>query len=207
MAARDKRVSLMNEVMSSIRMLKFMAWEAPFEKRILNAREEELKQQRRIYTLEIAFDFIYSFSPVACVVVAFYVYTSVQGNRLIPSVAFASLAIFNELKFAINIIPDILINALQSYVSIKRIDEYLGSPEVVARPAIEDPSIIAFRSATVTWPTASGSLSSGTTPNHTKSFAIRDMTIDFVPNELNLICGPLGGGKTLLLLGSCTVAY
>ena len=57
MAARDRRVSLMNEIMASIRMLKFMAWEAPFEKRIMDARDEELKQQRNNYILEVFFEF------------------------------------------------------------------------------------------------------------------------------------------------------
>lgn len=39
MNARDKRVSLMNEVLQSVRMIKYMAFERPFEERILVSRE------------------------------------------------------------------------------------------------------------------------------------------------------------------------
>ena len=46
MEARDQRVALMNEVLGSIRMLKLMAWERPFEARILKVRERDLKYQR-----------------------------------------------------------------------------------------------------------------------------------------------------------------
>ncbi|CAD6589269.1 MAG: hypothetical protein CYPHOPRED_004772, partial [Cyphobasidiales sp. Tagirdzhanova-0007] len=52
MAARDRRVSLMSEVLSSIRYIKFMAYERAFEQRILRAREEEIRQQRNNYLLE-----------------------------------------------------------------------------------------------------------------------------------------------------------
>lgn len=39
MSARDKRVSLMNEVLQSIRMIKYMGFEQPFEDKILVTRE------------------------------------------------------------------------------------------------------------------------------------------------------------------------
>lgn len=38
MGARDKRVSLMNEVLQSVRMIKYMAFETPFEERIMVSR-------------------------------------------------------------------------------------------------------------------------------------------------------------------------
>ena len=38
MSARDKRVSLMNEVLQSVRMIKYMAIEQPFEDRIMESR-------------------------------------------------------------------------------------------------------------------------------------------------------------------------
>lgn len=124
MTARDRRVSLMSEVLSSIRYIKFMAYENIFEKRILEAREEELKQQRSIYFLEVAFNFIWGASPIACVLVSFFVYVKVMGQPLTPSIAFTSLAVFHELEYAINVLPDTFISALQCFVSLRRIGEY-----------------------------------------------------------------------------------
>lgn len=40
-------------------MLKFMAWERSFEKRVLAIREKELSYQRRNYYIEVLFNFIW----------------------------------------------------------------------------------------------------------------------------------------------------
>lgn len=130
MSARDRRVSLMSEVLSSIRYIKFMAYENVFEKRILRAREEELKQQRTNYVLEVAFNFIWGASPIACVLVSFFVYVKIMGQPLTPSIAFTSLAVFHELEYAINVLPDTFISALQCFVSLRRIGKevYLSPP-------------------------------------------------------------------------------
>lgn len=120
----------MSEVLSSIRFIKFMAYEGVFEKRILRAREEELKQQRTVYFLEVAFNFIWGASPIACVLVSFFVYVKVMGQPLTPSIAFTSLAVFHELEYAINVLPDTFISALQCFVSLRRIGKpvHTGSP-------------------------------------------------------------------------------
>lgn len=92
----------MNEVLQSIRMIKFFAFEHPFEARILVARDEELRFLKRNFYLEVAFQFIWTASPILCVLVSFYVYTVVMGERLTPSTAFAALAVWNELRFALS---------------------------------------------------------------------------------------------------------
>jgi ABC-type uncharacterized transport system fused permease/ATPase subunit len=62
---------------------------------------------------------------------------------------------------------------------------------------------IALQSCTVTWPQdrsqASLAPSAASTPRH--KFMLVDLTLSFPPGELSLICGKLGSGKTLLLLG------
>ena len=55
MKARDERVSLMNEVLGAIRMIKFMAWERSFESRVHKVRQKELKYQRRNYLIEVKY--------------------------------------------------------------------------------------------------------------------------------------------------------
>ena len=54
MKARDERVSLMNEILGGIRMLKFMAWERSFESRVHKVRRKELGYQRRNYHIEVS---------------------------------------------------------------------------------------------------------------------------------------------------------
>ena len=250
MAARDRRTSLMSEVLSSIRYIKFMAYERAFEQRILRAREEEIRQQRNNYLLHVAFNFVWGASPVACVLVSFLVFTKGMHRDLTPSVAFTSLAIFNELRYATNVLPYMFITTSQGIVSLKRIGAYslvygrpfteltmqaekhlgLADVENIGTDAqlvalqghveFPDPAPpVAFVNATITWSTAevkgggsSGCASGTRTPGlgnvnsarknmGGRKFAVTDLMVDFPVGELSLVCGPLGSGKTLLLLG------
>ncbi|KAF8518400.1 multidrug resistance-associated ABC transporter [Hysterangium stoloniferum] len=203
MKARDERISLMNEILGAIRMLKFMAWERNFEKKVLKIREKELYFQRRNYIIETLFNIIWNASPVVVTLVSFWHFTVVRQQALTPSIAFTSIAIFTEMKFALNALPETFINMLQSIVSIRRIEKYLGSAEVAAVPPLESQDLtIAFNNATITWPQdrGSGSTSSSlsSTPRH--KFILVDITLKFPEGEFSLICGRLGSGKTLLLL-------
>ncbi|KAM0756050.1 P-loop containing nucleoside triphosphate hydrolase protein [Meredithblackwellia eburnea MCA 4105] len=211
MSARDKRVSLMNEVLQSVRMIKYMATEKPFEERIMASRAEELKHLRTNFMLEVSFNAIWSVSPILCVLVSFYVFTMVMGRDLTPSIAFASLAVWNELRFALNVIPDILVNAIQCLVSLRRLQSYLDTPEVDIRqsesqlPEEPEPTLIALQSASATWPTpTTGKEEEEEIPlgaqTPAKSFELQDLSLRFPVGDMSLVCGALGSGKTLLLL-------
>ncbi|KAH8986254.1 ATP-binding cassette transporter [Lactarius hatsudake] len=212
MKARDERVGLMNEILGAIRMLKFMAWERNFEKRMLDLREKELKFQRLNYIMEILWNGIWNASPIVVTLVTFFHFAVIKNETLTPSVAFTSVAILSELKFALNALPETLINMLQSFVSLRRIERYLHVTEVPPVPPLGGiPSPIAFRGATVAWPqdrARSGAATEGTvsrastTPNLTPKtkFMLINLNIVFPKGELSLICGKLGSGKTLLLL-------
>ncbi|KAK0203733.1 multidrug resistance-associated ABC transporter [Desarmillaria ectypa] len=202
MKARDERISLMNEILGAIRMLKFMAWERSFEARVLQIREKELKYQKLNYTIETLWNAIWNASPILVTLVSFWHFTVIRKQDLTPSIAFTSIVVFNELKFALNALPETFINMLQSLVSMRRIEKYLNANEVSPVLPVEQQSqTIAFQSCTVTWPqdriTASKTPSVASTPRH--KFILVDLSLRFPPGELSLICGRLGSGKTLLL--------
>lgn len=153
---------------------------------------------------------VWTLSPVLSTLLAFWWYTSIQGHTLTPSKAFTSLAVFQELRFALNTLPDVLVSGIQSLVSLRRIQAYLDSPDIEIPPARdasydESPgdAIVALRDATVTWPAVSHEdISSpylgSSTPR--RSFLLSDVSLTFPNGQLSLICGPLGSGKSLLLL-------
>ena len=89
-------------------------------------------------------------------------------------------------------------------VSIRRIEKYLDGAEVAHVPPVRhQPQTLAFQSCTVTWPQdrlGSAMSSAASTPR--QKFMLVDMTLNFPEGELSLICGKLGSGKTLMLLGS-----
>jgi ABC-type multidrug transport system fused ATPase/permease subunit len=100
---------------------------------------------------------------------------------------------------------------LQSFVSLRRIEKYLHSAEVAPVPPLNENSPpIAFQGATVTWPqdcvrfgfsTAETSAASNVSATAKTNFMLTDLNITFPKGELSLVCGKLGSGKTLLLLG------
>ncbi|RDB27902.1 ATP-dependent bile acid permease [Hypsizygus marmoreus] len=203
MKARDERVALMNEILGGIRMIKFMAWERNFEAKVLKVRVKELKYQKLNYSIETLWNAIWNGSPILVTLVSFWHFTIVRQQTLTPSIAFTSIIVFNEMKFALNALPETFINLLQSLVSLRRIEKYMGGMEVTPVPPIDRQSqTIAFQSCSVTWPQdrsqASAAPSAASTPRH--KFMLIDMNLNFPTGELSLICGKLGSGKTLLLL-------
>ena len=118
------------------------------------------------------------------------------------------------MKFALNALPETLINMLQSAVSLRRIEKYLHGAEVaaIAPLSVPTPSLattplssqpIALQNATITWPQdrtrgTSTAPSVASTPRH--KFMLVDLSLNFPVGELSLVCGKLGSGKTLLLL-------
>ncbi|KAF7983210.1 hypothetical protein HWV62_23484 [Athelia sp. TMB] len=222
MKRRDERVALMNEVLGGIRMVKFMGWERKVEARVLGVRKEELKYQRRNFLVETGWNALWDGSPILVTLVAFWHFTVVRGEELTPAIAFTSITIFSELKFALNALPETFINMLQSLVSLRRIEKYLDAIEISPVPA-DQPTKIMFRSATVTWaqdrspsshaysasstcpstptnPEASTSSSLFTSVSGAGKFILTDVTASFPQGELSLVCGRLGSGKTLLLM-------
>ncbi|KAK2461264.1 hypothetical protein APHAL10511_006791 [Amanita phalloides] len=203
MKSRDERVSLMNEVLGAIRMLKFMAWERSFEARVLRIREKELKHQKLNYTIEILWNVIWSSSPIVVTIVAFFHFTVIRHQSLTPSIAFTSILVFTEMRYALNALPETFINILQALVSLQRIEKYLLGTEVSGVPPLERQNHqVALQSCTITWPQdrslRSAATSVAATPR--QKFVLIDLTCEFPEGQLSLICGKLGSGKSLLLL-------
>ncbi|WWC73697.1 uncharacterized protein I206_107669 [Kwoniella pini CBS 10737] len=204
MKTRDQRTALMNEILQGIRMLKFMAWERSFESRIQTIRKNELSWQARNYQIEVAFNCIWALTPVLVTVVSFLHYTLVRGQRLTPSTAFTSVAVFAELRYALNALPETFIQALQGFVSCRRIEKYLSLSEIAPVEENDGSGDIVLSSATYTWPrdesatsNAQNGSSRSAAPTPKNAFTLADLTLRFPNGKLSLICS----GKSLLLAG------
>ncbi|UZJ56745.1 hypothetical protein CBS101457_006065 [Exobasidium rhododendri] len=205
--ARDRKVTLLNEIFQAIRMIKFNAWEMQTSARVSSIRREELQYQKYLFYLDIAENVVFSISPIAVILVSYGWYTLVEGRLLTPSVAFTAMAVLEELRFALANLPDGLTEFIQTLVSVRRIQEYLECEEVEAPPpkgqkrcTNED---IYLRQATIEWPQVKKTFKSPgpfqDIPTELAIFRLSQITVDFSPNSLNLIVGKLGSGKTLLL--------
>ena len=199
MNARDKRTSLMNEIFGAIRIIKLAGSERKIMSRVHNIRDRELHQQKLNYLIECAFNLIWDSSPFLVSITAIAHYTLWRGLPLTPAIAFTSVSVFNEMQFALNGLPECFIGLLQTFVSIRRIAAYLSSTDMSSNNnntktnvIVSGDSCINLSEATFTWPSVNES--------H-QNFVLKDVNMESQSNSLTLVCGKLGSGKSLFLLG------
>jgi ATP-binding cassette, subfamily C (CFTR/MRP), member 1 len=104
MAAKDKRVELNSEVLSGMKVIKFQAWEEPFQKRILALRDNELSQLFRYYVGSSFSRTLWIFTPLAVAIATFSVHVWL-GHKLDVATALTSLALFDILRFPLFMLP------------------------------------------------------------------------------------------------------
>lgn len=114
-------------------------------------------------------------------------YALIKGH-LLPSVAFTALTIFQGLEVTLSIVPHAIIDWTQARISLGRIEAFLNSPERVDLTV--DADLIAIKSASIAWPR----------DEHVpERFVLQIDQIVIPRNELCVIAGPTGAGKSLLL--------
>jgi len=204
MDSRDKRVNLMNEVLQGVRQIKFFAWERQWEKRIMASRANELVHLRRTFTYEIVFNFLWQGSPILVTILSFYSFTKLAGHELNAPIAFTAISVFNELRFALNVLPEAFIELIQALVSVRRVEKYLAEEEIsFDAPAPNSEIKLGFKDATITWNATNPVEGAAHTPaegNSKPGFVLKDVNLDFPIGELSVVCGATGSGKTLLLM-------
>ncbi|TFK37596.1 multidrug resistance-associated ABC transporter [Crucibulum laeve] len=129
LAARDKRMGVLNELIGAVKFIKFFAWEERWIGRTLDARENEMKWMIKAYINSIMFSLLWSCVPILVSIVSFFAYV-MQGNELTISVAFTAIALFNMIRIPLNVVPTWIIQIVQTGVAIKRIAVYLDEEEV-----------------------------------------------------------------------------
>ena len=212
MSAADKRVTRLNEVLQSIRIIKFFAWEDRFNAIVNEARQEELKLLRERLLLWAGYGVLWFGFPIIVTLATFTSYTQWFGHDLTASTAFTALSLFTILKHPIDQLADMITNVIQSKVSLDRVDEFLREEETEKystaikrrKSSIHRRGNIAqFDNATFTWASRTEIEKEGNNDPAAiaqLAFQLRDISIEFPSDALTLIVGPTGSGKTSLLM-------
>uniref|UniRef100_A0A672SIN9 Multidrug resistance-associated protein 1 n=1 Tax=Sinocyclocheilus grahami TaxID=75366 RepID=A0A672SIN9_SINGR len=152
MKSKDNRIKLMNEVLNGIKVLKLYAWELAFKDKVSDIRESELRVLKKTAYLGAVSTFTWVCAPFLVALSTFAVYVLVDEHNILDAQkAFVSLALFNILRFPLNMLPMVISSMVQASVSMKRLRVFLSHEELdednVERPAISscDVSFSLFR--------------------------------------------------------------
>ncbi|KTW28893.1 hypothetical protein T552_01522 [Pneumocystis carinii B80] len=203
MSISDTRINLINEIFQNIRLIKYFAWEENVTQNVNSIREEEIKKLWKKYILLSFALLCWNASSVIASLITFLVYTKIAHNKLTAPIAFTSLALFSSFRAPLEQLSEIVSNFMDSKVSINRIDAFLKEEEIErhSRDAdylLPDDFIIGFKNASFTWASKNDVLEN--TEIYLNSFRIYDLNISFPVDKLTVIIGPVGSGKTSLLM-------
>jgi ABC-type multidrug transport system fused ATPase/permease subunit len=129
LAARDKRMGVLNELIGAVKFIKFFAWETQWIDRALDAREKEMKWMVKARANSVLFTFLWTLAPVLVSLVSFAVFVA-SGHKLDVATAFTALALFGMIRQPLNVIPTYVVQILQTLVALERIAGFLGEEEV-----------------------------------------------------------------------------
>ncbi|KAL2152547.1 hypothetical protein VTH82DRAFT_5731 [Thermothelomyces myriococcoides] len=224
----DQRVSLTQEILQSVRFVKFFGWEESFLKRLDEFRSREIAAIQVVLGIRNAIMAIGISLPIFASMLSFITY-SLSHHNLAPAKVFSSLALFNGLRMPLNILPMVIGQVTDAMSSMTRIQEFLISEEreeeAIYKP--DAPHAVEMRNASFTWERTRTQDNEGTSPGSApvsgrarekpesskadssedsstiteaqEPFKLRDLNFAIGRNELVAIIGTVGSGKTSLL--------
>lgn len=205
----DERIRLMNEIITGIQVIKMYTWEKPFAKLVEISRSKEMQQIRKCATIRAAVLSFHLFVNKTAVYLCVIVYV-LTGNIINAQYVYVITSFYSILRTNVTKrFPEGCTLVAEAQISVKRIKTFLMMDEVNFDSSadflnniiqlngngkeIEDSirkdsiSRIKLDSVSVKW------------NNKLDDCALRNLSLQVSSNELAVVIGPVGGGKTTFL--------
>jgi ABC-type multidrug transport system fused ATPase/permease subunit len=181
----DERVGLMNEILMSIRVIKFYAWERSFTGEVQAIRGKEALVLARLARLSGVSVLLFLSTPILVALATFASFV-LGGATMNAADVFSALALFTVLRHAMVTLPDVVTACLEANVAVRRIEKFLRLPELPPRTvSAAAPGTVKAGGATLEW-----------TPG---IVAVDGLDLSIRPGELVVVVGAVGSGKSALL--------
>ncbi|KAM6924039.1 ATP-binding cassette sub-family C member 5 [Xenentodon cancila] len=148
----DRRVRLMNEILSCIKFIKMYCWEDAFAQNIHKVRSEEraiLERAGVVQSLTVGV------APIVVVIASVCTFTlhMALGNDLTAAEAFTVVAVFNSMTFALKVTPLAVRSLSEGAVAVKRFQRlFMMEDREMILAKMEDPiHAVEFQTATLAW--------------------------------------------------------
>nr|QUF59454.1 ATP-binding cassette transporter Abcc4-1 [Brachionus angularis] len=187
----DERISVLTEILNSIKIIKMYCWEKPFTKRVTELRNRELKYQTVLNLLQAAsatIDTIMS-SLMSFVNVTVFIYFS--NLPLLPSYIVFSIGFYMRLcnSFGISFSRTVM-SIVNFKVSANRIADFLLLPELDSNQNMKPLNLniaVKVENLNFKW--------------NNDEFSLKNVNLEAKKGEFVSIVGAVGSGKSTLLLG------
>ncbi|KAJ7104541.1 hypothetical protein C8R43DRAFT_906911 [Mycena crocata] len=212
--ARDKRTTVLNELISSIKFIKYGGSEEQWLKKANDARNVELGWLLKSRFMEIALELTWNLLPLLISMSSFYVYVK-QGHVLSVSTAFTVCSgwlVYSMLCVPLTAVPFTITHLLQGSVALSRISEFLSEDEVsdevstLGSASFQDVYGLAVENGSFKWNGLQSKKDAKTNSaqfeptNEDTHFELRDISVAFPEGRITCVVGPTASGKTALLL-------
>jgi ATP-binding cassette, subfamily C (CFTR/MRP), member 1 len=198
----NRRISLMEEIMRGIKLIKIYGWEESFFKNLNLVRAEEAQLLNRINQIKATIlGLIFCLPPLMCMVI----FGTQEATGKIESVlVFTTLSFFNTLRVPFSKLPKSLRDVLDAFSCLERIQNFLFEPELTSggEEEIEGSGSKEQMNKGIVFQDVSASYGEGATIVLTK------INLNIPPGSLMMVAGPVASGKSNLLkaiLGDLTV--
>ncbi|CAF0837577.1 unnamed protein product [Brachionus calyciflorus] len=187
----DERVSVLTEILNSIKIIKMYCWEIPFTKRVQDLRNEELRFQRFLNLLQASSATIDTIMATLMSFMNISFFIVFAGIPLLPSFIVFSIGFYMRLCNSVGFNFSRAVVSLVNYkVSADRIEEFLLMEELDAKQitAPNDPDLaVKVENLNFSW--------------KKDEFSLKNVSLKAKKGDFISIVGPIGSGKSTLLLG------
>ncbi|KAF9433312.1 hypothetical protein BGZ76_009620 [Entomortierella beljakovae] len=183
-----QRVHLMSEILTAIKLIKFYAWEAPFQDQVDEIRAKELHLFKKNLQVKACNMTVVFALPVIVSVTALSVYNSKRDGPLDSSIVFTALSIFNTLRYPLLMLPAAVKSTSGAMLAFRRLNDFLTQSEIEPleeRTAEEGgDTVIEVQDGEFTW------------DGDDKGPALSGISLKVRRGEVVAIIGDVGSGKS-----------